>query len=154
MGPQQPSVEPIARYFASLLERLGYQSSTRNLADVGEYFGTISDPSKRVQIAWQSWFADFPSASGFVDQLFGCDSDLNWSGLCEADVDAAIESAEQALDRKAGGELWAAADRELTDAAASVPFVNPRSVALVSERVGNYQFHPLWGVLVDQLWVR
>ena len=47
-----------------------------------------------------------------------------------------------------------AVDRELIDAAASFPFVNQRSVALVSERVGNYQFHPLWGVLPDQLWVR
>jgi hypothetical protein len=27
-------------------------------------------------------------------------------------------------------------------------------VTLVSERVGNYQYHPLWGTLIDQLWVR
>ena len=25
---------------------------------------------------------------------------------------------------------------------------------LVSRRVGNYQYNPQWGVLLDQLWVR
>jgi hypothetical protein len=24
----------------------------------------------------------------------------------------------------------------------------------VSKRVGNYGYHPLWGVLIDQLWIR
>jgi hypothetical protein len=32
--------------------------------------------------------------------------------------------------------------------------VNRRSVTLVSKRVGNYQHHPMWGTLLDQLWVR
>ena len=25
---------------------------------------------------------------------------------------------------------------------------------LVSQRLGNYQFHPYWGQLFDQMWVR
>ena len=29
-----------------------------------------------------------------------------------------------------------------------------RGAVFVSERVGNYQHHPLFGVLLDQLWVR
>jgi len=32
--------------------------------------------------------------------------------------------------------------------------VTPSTTDLISRRVGNYQFHPLWGLLVDQLWVR
>jgi hypothetical protein len=31
---------------------------------------------------------------------------------------------------------------------------NLRDVQLVSRRVGNYQYHPLWFTLLDQLWVR
>jgi len=31
---------------------------------------------------------------------------------------------------------------------------NPRGVALTSERAGNFQYHPLWFTLLDQLWVR
>ena len=29
-----------------------------------------------------------------------------------------------------------------------------RNVDLVSKRVGNFQHHPLFGVLLDQLWVK
>jgi hypothetical protein len=35
-----------------------------------------------------------------------------------------------------------------------VPTYNSKWIGLVSKRVGNYQFHPEWGVLFDQLWVR
>jgi hypothetical protein len=31
---------------------------------------------------------------------------------------------------------------------------NPRNVDLVSKRVGNFQHHPLFGVLLDKLWVK
>ena len=37
---------------------------------------------------------------------------------------------------------------------AVVPTYNPRIVDFVSARVGNYQYHPQWGVLLDQLWVK
>jgi hypothetical protein len=30
----------------------------------------------------------------------------------------------------------------------------PRVVDFTSERVGNYQYHPVGGILIDQLWVR
>jgi hypothetical protein len=32
--------------------------------------------------------------------------------------------------------------------------VNLMTVVFVSKRVGNYQFHPQWGLLLDQLWVK
>jgi hypothetical protein len=32
--------------------------------------------------------------------------------------------------------------------------VNPASVEVVSKRVGNYQYNPQYGSLLDQLWVR
>jgi hypothetical protein len=32
--------------------------------------------------------------------------------------------------------------------------VNVREVDLVSQRLGDYQFNPAWGFLVDQSWVR
>ena len=50
--------------------------------------------------------------------------------------------------------LWARLDRELVDRAAWLPLVTPKTTDFVSKRVGNYQYHPLWGVLLDQLWVK
>jgi hypothetical protein len=35
-----------------------------------------------------------------------------------------------------------------------VPLYNPRDLTLPSARVGNYQFHPYWNLLIDQIWVR
>jgi hypothetical protein len=35
-----------------------------------------------------------------------------------------------------------------------VPLFTPWSGDLVSQRVGNYQYNPGWGILLDQLWVR
>jgi ABC-type transport system substrate-binding protein len=45
-------------------------------------------------------------------------------------------------------------DRKVTDLAPIVPLYTPRNVALVSKRAGNFQYHPLYTVLLDQLWVR
>jgi len=155
-------LEPIGRYFTSLLRRLGYVSSLRVL-DQEEYFPTVADSSARAQIGPNAWFADFPAASNFVDQLFSCESfvraspaNRNFSELCDRGIEQAITAARraQALDPRAGGELWSRADRALTDTAAAVPFANLRTVVLVSKRVRNYQYHPFWGTLFDQLWVR
>jgi hypothetical protein len=57
-------------------------------------------------------------------------------------------------DPAAATTRWAAIDRELTDQAPWVPLYNPRDLALLSARVGNYQYHPYWSLLIDQLWVR
>src|SRR5690242_6407586 len=35
-----------------------------------------------------------------------------------------------------------------------VPLYNPRDLIVLADRVGNYQFHPYWNLLIDQLWVR
>jgi hypothetical protein len=126
-------------------------------------FSLVADSSARVQMGPVGWFADIPAASNFVAQLLSCASflpaspeNLNYSEFCDRRVEAAIDRARRAhaRDPRAGGELWAAADRALMEAAPAVPFANLRSVALVSERVGNYQYRPLVGTLLDQLWVR
>jgi hypothetical protein len=31
---------------------------------------------------------------------------------------------------------------------------HPRDLTVLSAYVGNYQFHPHWTLLIDQLWVR
>jgi ABC-type transport system substrate-binding protein len=51
-------------------------------------------------------------------------------------------------------ETWRRAEARVAARAPTVPLVNANDTALVSERVGNYQHHPLWGPLLDQLWVK
>ena len=35
-----------------------------------------------------------------------------------------------------------------------VPAYNRSNVDFVSKRVGNYEYNPQWGPLIDQIWVR
>ncbi len=42
----------------------------------------------------------------------------------------------------------------ILDRARVVPMYDLRAVQFVSERVGNHQYHPMWEILRDQLWVR
>ena len=41
-----------------------------------------------------------------------------------------------------------------TNLAILLPTVTPNEVDLISHRVGNYQYNPVWGALLDQLWIR
>ena len=54
----------------------------------------------------------------------------------------------------AADALWARLDRELTDLAIWLPTVTPNEIDLISRRVGDYQYNPVWGALIDQLWTR
>jgi peptide/nickel transport system substrate-binding protein len=54
----------------------------------------------------------------------------------------------------AANALWGSVDHELTNQADWVPTVSVREVDLVSRRLGNYQFNPVWGFLVDQSWIQ
>jgi peptide/nickel transport system substrate-binding protein len=61
-------------------------------------------------------------------------------------------SLEQSSPRAAAA-AWARADRATVDEAAWLPLVNPRQLDFVSARVRNFQHHPYWDILVDQLWI-
>jgi peptide/nickel transport system substrate-binding protein len=62
--------------------------------------------------------------------------------------------AEQLSDPTGSRALWQRVDRELTDAAPWVPLMVTKDVNFLSKRVGNYQYSPQNGMLIDQLWVR
>jgi hypothetical protein len=49
---------------------------------------------------------------------------------------------------------WATFDREAVDRAVIIPFPNPKASDFVSKPVGNYRHHPVFGMLMDQVWVR
>ena len=55
-------------------------------------------------------------------------------------------------------QLWAehppARAEHAVEVAPWVPLYNPRNLNLLSTRVGNYQFHPYFDLLLDQLWAR
>jgi YVTN family beta-propeller protein len=153
-----------ARYFVSLLRRLGYRSSLRVIPELfPDYLEYAGNSRNRAQLGTMGWYAEFASAALFLRDLFSCasflpenESNRNFSAFCDPRVDAKMARAAQiqASDPVQANALWAQADRMLVDRAAAVPLVNQHIVGFVSERVGNYQLHPQWLTLLDQLWVR
>ena len=60
----------------------------------------------------------------------------------------------QTTNPPAADTSWARLDRELTNLAIWLPTVTPNEIDLLSNHVGNYEYNPVWEVLLDQLWVR
>ncbi len=135
--------------------------SVKVFPDIDAYFDALPRalPSGLPQAGINGWFADYPAASNFFSLVLcstAGDRSVNHSGFCSREFDAKVKHATvlQAQDPHAAAKLWTEVDRDLTDLAPLVRTYTPRNVDLVSKRVGNYQHHPLFGVLLDQLWVK
>lgn len=141
---------------AKLLRSLGYRPRLKRVSDVAYLDLRPGDVRHRAQAGLMSWFADWPAASNFIDTFFSCHSSANWSEFCDRRIDARIQRAIalQTTDPYLANQLWAALDAAVVDQAPFVPLVTLKQIDIVSQRVGNYQFHPEWGVFLDQLWVR
>jgi peptide/nickel transport system substrate-binding protein len=113
-------------------------------------------------LSFNGWFADFLAPAGFFVALDDCPDNQPNSlgphagGFCDAALDRLFKRARalQTSDPEQSTLLWRKVDRELTDQAPWVPYLNPGQLELLSTRVGNYQYNQQWGTLLDQLWVR
>ncbi len=152
------------RLAVAALEELGYRAQLQIVSgSINRYFGLLNDSRKGVQVGLAGWIADYPSAAAFIDVTLACDeflpgdpNNFNTAEFCDRKVDALIDRAlaAETTSPDRAGPLWARVDRAITDRAPWVPLVNPIGVDFVSARVGGYQYHPQWGVLLGQLWVR
>ena len=147
--------ESVGRYFAVLLRRLGYRATVRTFDQLHALYETSLDEARRPpQIGLWGWGAAEASPLGFLKPLVSCSAGgENFSHLCVPKIDAQMEQAARARGPEAS-ELWRRVEAELAARAPTVPLVNDNFVSLAAERIGNYQYHPVWGPLLDQLWVR
>jgi YVTN family beta-propeller protein len=157
-------VRATGRYLVSVLDKLGYRASL--LVVPGRngiaYNRRLFDSRQRTQIGWFSWYQDYPAPSDFIRTLLTCQSflpgnpgNINAAEFCNHRIDAQVTQALalQPHDPSAAWALWARIDHEIVGQAPWVPVYNPRSLVMLSARVGNYQFGPYLPVLIDQLWV-
>lgn len=156
--------EPYAtemRYVGTVLEKLGYRVTLVYPGDA-VYYKKISDSRTRAQVGILSSLADYPTPGDFFSQFAcaafqpGSATNVDPAEFCDPRTDALIARASRVVqtDPEAARRAWAAVDRRLADRAPVAPLFVNRAVDLVSLRVGNYEFSPQWGVLLDQLWVR
>jgi peptide/nickel transport system substrate-binding protein len=149
----------MARYFVSLLRELGYRSSLRVFPDYLTYRTAMARSRAPAQMGIDGWLADAAAPSDFTPP-FRCAeishhavTTANPGRFCDRRLETRIEAALAARGPHADA-LWRNVYRDLEAAAPAVPLVNRRSITFVSKRVGNYQHHPLWTTLLEQLWIR
>jgi peptide/nickel transport system substrate-binding protein len=152
----------IGRYVVSVLRRLGLRASLRVLP-WPTFERELGDSRARPQIGWFTWYQDYPAPSNFIEPLLTCRSfaprspaNVNIAEFCDPNVDTESRRAAalQAQSPGIAAEKWRQIDRQLTNRAVWLPLYNPRVPVAFSKRVGNYQYHPFWQLLLDQLWVR
>ena len=153
------------RYLVTLLGWLGYPTRIKTFTnkDAASFY-QLADSRVRAQAFLIIYGPNYPAASEFLGpdwnscQSFvpGSPSNPNFQEFCNPRFDAIVRSAlaAEAARSPTATQLWAQADRQYTDQAPVVPFVTPSVTDFVSHRVGDYQYNPQLGVLIDQLWVR
>ena len=153
VGPVLERHREVASHLVTVLLELGYRASLHPATDDEEVFEAVFE-GQRVQIGVFEWFGDSLAPSGFLN-VFSCAGSAGLGSYCDPELDARMADAAelQTTDAAAAAEAWAAIDREIVDLALWAPLVN-QGTDFVSARVGNYQFHPAYLVLLDQLWVQ
>ena len=147
-----------APFAAALLRSLGYRTRIKRVSNDTYYNPAAGplNPRAHAQAGLFSWFADYGAPSNYFDTFFSCRAFSNWSEFCSRRLDDEIHSALalQTTDPYLANQVWSRIDRAVVDEALVVPLITLKQVDLVSARVGNYQYNPQWGVLLDQLWVK
>ena len=156
-----PAKRALGRYFAGLLNDLGYRASMRLHRDDHAYYTAVRTAPNHTQIGVMGWYADYQAASNFFQPLLTCAAyerawGLNASAFCVPAIDGKIARATslQAANPAVAHAAWAKVDREVTLLGPLLPLVNPIGVDFVAARVGNYQRNPAFGILLGRLWVR
>jgi ABC-type transport system substrate-binding protein/class 3 adenylate cyclase len=148
-GPFGPIEDELNR----TLRELGYRVSVLKTPDVSSFFKHLVGGAEPVDAAGSGWNADYPAPSNFMVALVGCGQQQY---VCDRALDRRMQqlSALQIRDPERANAGWAALDREVAERALVIPLTTGKATDFVSKRVGNYQSHPVFGVLLDQLWVR
>jgi ABC-type transport system substrate-binding protein/DNA-binding beta-propeller fold protein YncE len=142
------------RLAKQVLDELGYRTSLR-LMSLDTQVPYVVNHRNRAQIGtWGFGPADYPAASNVLLN-YRCHSG-DPSQFCDRRTDRLFARAlrTETTDQIGANALWTQAEHRIVDQSPFVPLFNPNAIDLVSSRVGGVQRNPLWGVLLDQLWVR
>jgi peptide/nickel transport system substrate-binding protein len=91
----------------------------------------------------RGYLTDIADPFGFLTADYSCGGSYNMSHYCSKEVDAQIEKASSLKDPQARYEIYAQLAKKFFDEAVTVYLVNETSFDARSERVKNYDMHPL-----------
>jgi YVTN family beta-propeller protein len=143
----------VTAYVGSVLRSLGYRVHV-HLARLGSITTAMR---RRHQMSTDGdWLPAYPAPSSYMLPFFSCGGGHGNDYVCNLALDAEMARALsfQLRDPRKASALWTRVDREITDQAYWVPTVTDRFIDLVSKRIRNYEFNPVWGFIADQAWLR
>jgi ABC-type transport system substrate-binding protein/class 3 adenylate cyclase len=151
IAPTTASFGAGALQIAATLRQLGYRVSLERYRSDDEYFNAFFGQAKQIDVALNAWSQDYPAPSNFFTAFLGCAVSTY---ACDPALDRRMARLAQAASATGSNRGWTAFDREVVERALVIPFLTPKAIDFVSRRLGNYQRHPVFGLLIDQLWVR
>ena len=161
--PSEPERLTIGHYLTGVLRSLGYRATLHPLSPP-TYWTFVANSRHRAQVGLSDWFPDYTTdASALVQPLLTCSAyqrsssaNQNLAGYCDPRTDTQIAQAKRlgAATPGVANALWSKIDRRIVHAAPWVPLYTPRLTDVLSNRVGNYEYNPVFGFLLDQAWVK
>jgi YVTN family beta-propeller protein len=152
-----PGAVEVSKQVAAALNEIGLRA-TSEVIPVDRYGQRSFAPpgsAEHPQALSYMWFSGYPGASEYLGQT-RCGDGFNVTGYCERAIDRRFQEARslQTSDPGSATRAWSEIEHDLVDAAALVPVLNPISTFVVSERAGNVQINPQFGMLLGQIWVK
>jgi ABC-type transport system substrate-binding protein len=149
-------------HIVDALNKLGYDAHLV-VYHKDDYFDFVADSRNKVQAAFFGWITSDATAANLLGQ-WRCSAyksadpkhNVNIGGFCDRKYDRLLDQARQveSTSLAAATELWAKADRFLTDKAPWIPLMTSTWVDVVSTRVRNDERSPVLGMLFDQMRLR
>jgi YVTN family beta-propeller protein len=145
----------LGQAIVSTLRTIGYRAKLDDISSQAFFGPQQAQLFRSAQAGTDDWQPDYVTPSDFFVPLVTCGQVGNGGGFCDPGLDARIHKAltDQALQGGVALQEWTGIDRSVVRSAVDVPIANSLEADFVAGRVGDFQFNPQWGVLVDQLWV-
>lgn len=153
-SPDEGYVPPeIPAYVARVLRLLGYHI-TLHVGPDGPITAAMTHTRTQMNTNGD-WLASYPDPSSYLPAFFSCGGGNSNNYVCNPALDRQMDkaSALELTNPTAANRLWTSIDHTLTNLAYWAPTESLPEVDLVSKRLGNYMFNPVWGFLADQAWV-
>ena len=150
-------------YLVQLLRQLGYRATLRHIS-AGKAAKAVLSPHSPAQAGTSGFGADIPTVSNYFVPFLRCRSlhqvnpngavNLSWYCNPHAEQLASQALASQVTDPAASRKVWTQLYRLVSNQAPVVPILNASPAVFVSARAGNYREQPMYGPLLDQIWVK
>jgi peptide/nickel transport system substrate-binding protein len=152
----------LANEVMATLRTIGYRAAPQKMTQAQANSGDLQKFAYRADVGGLIYRVDYVAPSDFFEPTVTCKAaklgpaEGNYGRFCDPRLDARINQAlaDQAQQPGLAIKEWTAIDRTVANDAAVVPMANLVEPDFVSRRVGNFEYNPQWGMLIDQLWVR